>query len=253
MRYITTQQRGDGFGAVYHHIIYDILYANKQGDRYVFTPQVKYEHNYANEPDYVDRLNRYMGLEEFYPRPSEDVILENYDRETVYKYVETHYEELLLGDEFKKIQEAFFKGKENPFSESDLSVCVHIRRVNSHDNRLMGSETPLRYYEKAMEFIASKYMGTKHLKFHIFSQKSLLNEDLTQLERFNPEYHIDEDLLDSFTKLVYSDVLVTSWSCYSRTPAFLTRGLVVNNGVWIRSGTSPSPPWWVPFEVDNIF
>ena len=92
MRYVTTPQRGDGFGATFHHILYDIVYARKQGDIYVFTPQKKYEHNYTNEEGYEDKLNNYMGLKEYYPMPEGDIQLETYDRETVYKYVEANFE-----------------------------------------------------------------------------------------------------------------------------------------------------------------
>lgn len=253
MRYITTPQRGDGFGATFHHIIYDILYAKNNGDIYIFTPQMNYEHNYNNKDDFIERLNAYMGLAELYPKPEGEIHIESYKREDVYKFVENNFEKLFLTEEFEKIKTAFFKNKANPLNQNFFNICIHIRRPNSHDTSIFGSNTPLIYYERAMNYIKSYYTYEKPIKFHIISQGALLKEELNIFSEYNPEYHIDKEILESFTILVYSDVLVNSLSCFSRTASFLTKGKVINNLVWMLSGVSNSPPWWNPFYIETIF
>jgi hypothetical protein len=255
MRYVTTPQRGDGFGASFHHVLYDILYAEEKGDRYVLTPQKKYEHNYDKDSNFEARLTKYMGLEELYPMPQGEIKIETNLREEVYKYVEEHMDRLFESELFNRIRDAFFKDKKNPYDQSYYNVAIHIRRPNVDDNNcLFGSVTPNIWYRRVMEYIYMTYKGEKPLKFHIFSQSSLLELSGTkEFEDFNPEYHIDGQLEEGFTALCYADVLVKSLSCYSRTPALLTRGQVYTNGVWIKRGVSPSRRTWIPIIFQDIF
>ena len=206
MRYVTTPQRGDGFGATFHHYIYDILYAKAHGDQYVFTPQKAYEHNYKGDSNFVSNLNKYMGLAEVYPVPEGIVNLETNDREQVYKYIEEHLDEVFESEEFKKIQAAFFKDKKNPYDESYYNVAVHIRRINGHDTNSDFSKTPNIWYRKVMEYIASTYEGSKPIQFHIYSQRQLLELGTQEFDDLQPIYHIDEDLEESFTAICFGRV-----------------------------------------------
>lgn len=254
MRYVTTPQRGDGFGACFHHYIYDILYAAAHGDQYVFTPQIFFEHNYENDAEFNTRLNKYMGLEELYPKPEGDIVIETNLRETVYAYVEKHMDELFNSELFEKIRDAFFKGKENPYDQKYCNVAIHIRRPNHVDNFFDFSKTPNMWYRGVMEYIRANYKGEKPLKFHIYSQLSLIKMSGTvEFDEFNPVYHIDEEMTQSFTEICYADILVKSLSCFSRTPALLTRGQVFTNAIWIMRGLSPSLSKWIPINVNNIF
>jgi len=130
-------------------------------------------------------------------------------------------------NEFKDI---FYKYKElNYFKNNKINVAVHIRRPNKHDNRIQGTDTPDDYYLTIIKKIKEKYFDKK-LIFHIYSQCDL--ENFKIYENTNTILHIDENLLDTFKGMIFSDILVTSASSLSYSAALLSNGEIYYKQFW---------------------
>ena len=106
---------------------------------------------------------------------------------------------------------------------------MHIRRHNSRDTRIAGTDTPDSYYLNLINTIREKYID-KPLKFHIYSQG---NENNFNMYKNNDTvFHLNESVQDTFTGLVYGDILVMSRSSFSYIAALLSNGIIYYEKFW---------------------
>jgi hypothetical protein len=249
--YCTTGRRADGFGAHFQNILVDILYTyNTTTDhRYVFPNIASFEHNYANEPDFADRLVRYMNLREHFSMKSDSADTSaNIHHYSVsnYTYVENNLTQLLASPTMDLIKSLFYADKKTPYDTAYYNVAVHVRRHNKEDNRIDGTNTPDEYYLNVMKYIRANHGNTeKPLRFHIYSQcADSEGAEAAFKEKFmntDTEFHLNGDVIPTFHGMVFGDALVTSASSYSYCAAFLCNGVVYYKWFWHK----PSNNWIV--------
>ena len=230
--YCTNTMRNDGFGAIFQNIIYDILFTEYHENIFIYLPYESIDHNYNNDPKHTENLQKFMNLQDEYKIPDGfKGSVRRYSIRETYDFVESKFEELLNSNSFLKIKNAFFKGKHNPFDNNKdfLHVAVHIRRPNSRDDRTEGADTPNSYYLNIINHIRKTVSG-KPLKFHIFSQG-----DIQKFSDFFSEdtvFHLDEEIQDTFLKMVYADILVCSRSSFSYAAALLSDSIIYYEKFW---------------------
>ena len=150
------------------------------------------------------------------------------------KYViDKNVNEYATDDSLGQIKTMFWanKCKADVFSAypNRINVAVHVRRANTHDTRVEGTDTSDDFFLRAIQRVRDEH-HIKPLLFHIYSQGPIdmfscyLSEDTI--------LHIDEDLAPSFIAMVASDILVTSFSSLSYIAAFLNDGVVYYHPFW---------------------
>jgi len=234
--YWTTGRRADGFGAHFQNIIVDILYTyNATTDQFVFPNIASFEHNYANEPDFADRLVRYMNLRDHFSLKSGSDTSANIHQYSVsnYTYVENNLTQLLASPTMNLIKSLFYADKKTPYDTAFYNVAVHVRRHNKEDNRIDGTNTPDEYYLNVMKYIRASNTE-KPVRFHIYSQCGESDEAAFK-EKFmslDTEFHLNGDVIPTFHGMVFGDALVTSASSYSYCASFLCNGVIYYKRFW---------------------
>ena len=264
VHYCTTAPRTDGFGAQFQNIIADILYVynNTNNHRYVFPNIASFEHNYTNDPEFTERLVRYMNLRSHFPLPSnvssrevKHLSLHN----TTYPFVEANLGRLLKSQTMKDIKAMFYKGKNTPFDPHYYNVAVHVRRLNNVDTRIAGTETPHSYYVRLMNHIRATHGGAgtgtdtdtdkRPLRFHIYSQTTSTDTESVFKETYcgndDTELHLNGDVLPTFHGMVFADALICSASSFSYCAAFLSNGVVYYKRFWHQ----PADFWLIGDDV----
>jgi len=61
-QYYTVSKREDGFGAQYQYYIWQILYTELNGGKFVMPKIDKMEHNYNNDPSHLARIICFIEL-----------------------------------------------------------------------------------------------------------------------------------------------------------------------------------------------
>jgi hypothetical protein len=239
---ITNPLRSDGFGGQFQTIIYAMIYAELNNMPFRYTPFRKMEHNYDNDAEFLkdkEQLINFIGNFEV----NENLKLQSNNNLQFILFFEANFEKSMNSQSMKKIKEVFWsnKNKEDYFDAEKFNVAVHVRRPNSHDTRIYGSNTPDRVYLKTIDLIRNKYSSKKPL-FHIYSQG-----DIKTFEKIyaadDVVLHIDESIEQTFTSLVLADVLVTSSSSLSYTAGILSDGEVYYMPFW-----HPALPGWITIE-----
>jgi hypothetical protein len=232
MKYITSITRSDGFGAQFQNIIYDILFASANSYEYLYTPIKTMEHNYNNDDNFLQIIEDIMNIKNNYKLHdcNKDECDHIIQREITYEFVERDIDKYTNSDAMKRLREVFWQNKNKIyFNNQKTNVAVHIRRPNPHDNRTDGADTPDEYYKIVMDLV-KEHNKEKDLLFHIYSQGN--PEDFKIFENENTVLHINENLKDTFTGLVASDILVTSRSSLSYVAALLNENQVYYLKFW---------------------
>ena len=142
-----------------------------------------------------------------------------------------------------------------------INIAIHIRRMNDHDyNRapeakakgksimLAGMDVPNELYLNVIEQFSSRpEYKNSNVIFHIYSQgiQSEFEQVFTNITNnanglpISIILHINEKLEDTFTQLVFADVLVMAPSALS-----YTAGLLSNNAVYYINFCNPPLPSW---------
>lgn len=230
--YITNQERPDGFGAQFQYIVWSILYAECNGNRFVYRKIKEMAHNYEKKPNFVEDLEAFMGIRTHYPsletvEPGTEV--KEYRSDEFYKQIETNINMYHTSDAFQKVKKAFYEGKQSPFDPAFAHVAVHVRRPNSHDDRKEGTTTPDAYYLTCIQALRMSKTD-KPWRFHIYSQG-----DAAEFEVYKtPDtiLHLNEDIQPTFLGMVFADALITSGSSYSYMAALLSNGIVIYKNFW---------------------
>jgi hypothetical protein len=229
--FCTSDPRDDGFGAQFQNIVWDILYSENNGYKYVFVPPKKIDHNYTNDPNFVQRLINYMNVEERYSIKTipTDTPLHINLRSYLYEEIQNNMELYHSGSIFEDFQSNFYLNKENPYNSEYFHVAIHIRRSNKCDIGDWGTITPDTYYLKMINQVRNDFKD-KPLKFHIYSQGDEANFSLFVAP--DTVFHLNEDILDTFSGLIFADVLTTTTSSFSYIAALLSRGHIYHQSFW---------------------
>jgi hypothetical protein len=237
---VTNPFRADGFGAQFQSIIHTVIYAELNDKKFVYTPFRGMEHNYENEPDFLEKKERFINF------------IGNFEVNNVFsiqprltnemnKFFEDNLSRGANSCSLKRIKEVFRLNKDykNFFKNENLNIAVHVRRPNPHDTRPEGCDIPDKVYLKIIDYLRDIYAWRRPL-FHIYSQG-----DYKTFEGcFNASdmvCHINGSVEETFSSMVFADVLVTSASSLSYVAGMLSDGVVYYIPFW----HSPLPHWKV--------
>jgi len=235
----------EGFGEQYKNIIMYMIFCELKNFKFVYTPFSAVAHNYDNDPRFINDLENFIGLRES---------LEEYDPHThqlddVFVGDVLHYLHNNMGD-FEKSQSLKFIKKRFREKNPDLKpsdnfeIAIHLRRPNSHDTLShSGLFVSNDVYVSILKNLASIYPQKKII--HIHSQGNLcdfefffnikeIKESDTKLQ-----IHLNEELKQTFTSMVYSNILVVAPSALSYTAALLS-----SNKVFYLKHCNPALPSW---------
>jgi hypothetical protein len=232
-QYITNVRLSDGFGSQYQHIICCILIAYRYNNIYVHNPISIMEHNYDNDPKFLEKMENLMNVRPYFINKNDenikDIPLIDYSMNAKY-IVDGDVNGFATDESLAKIKEMFWANKDrNVFTNGKTNVAVHVRRPNSHDNRSKGCDTPDGFYLKAIERIREEH-ANKDLQFHIYSQGNIEQFECFLAE--DTELHINEDLSKTFIEMVAADMLVTSFSSLSYIAGYLSDGIIYYHNFW---------------------
>ena len=110
-----------------------------------------------------------------------------------------------------------------------FNIAVHIRRPNPDDNRIMGVDTPDKYYLDNMNNLRQKYKDKK-IMFLIYSQGELSN--FSKYIANDTILKINMNIFDTFTEMVGADALIMSRSSFSYSAAVLSDGDIYYQQFW---------------------
>lgn len=232
--YITNGQRKDGFGAQLLNLIWDIIFAEEYGNEFVYSDIDSIEHNYDNDPNYINKLIEYTNIKKHYLTFNKIKKLQPLYQHVHYAmrdFIEADIERYYTGESFKRFKKNFLENKINPYSPSFINVAVHIRRPNKVDPEgTKGTNLADGYYLQLINAIRAYSSKEKPFLFHIYSQGDLAK--FTEYKAPDVIFHLDTDLCDTFTGLVFGDILVTSASALSYCAALLSSGTVYYVKFW---------------------
>lgn len=264
--YYTVTKRSDGFGAQFQYYIWQLLYTELNGGKFVMPRIDSMEHNYDNDPNYIEKVKNFMNLENRYS--SFQAWIHKYqihylDTRLGYQFVENNIDYCLNSSIMKNIKSLFWnnKNKNSIYQIEDnienyYNIAVHIRRPNNHDSRDGDCVSiPINYYKEKIYEACEKYLFTfglkrkKPLRIFIYSQgdkshfKELLNNEYGEVI-----LKIDEDMFSSFLGLAASDVLIMSPSSFSYIAGFLCDGEIYYYPFW----HNPSSQWNTPINIEKV-
>jgi len=242
----------DGFGENFKLLIYSVMYAEFNQLGFVYSPFKEMEHNYDKDPNYlIDKetlINFIYNFPSISNRPQLSYrVLDTFE---LLRFYQTNIEWCSNSSSLTQIKHLFRLNKQTPFLTPDVkttNIAIHIRRMNSQDyNRtndksgvLAGMDVPFDLYLNTMnQFNAA----IPNAAFHIYSQGSAVEFEkvfITEANKSRVFLHINENIEDTFTQLVYADILVTSPSALSYSAALLS-----NNQVYYIEFCNPPLPTW---------
>jgi hypothetical protein len=226
----THETRIDGFGAQYQTIITTILYCYSKNIIYLYSPLQYVEHNYENDPNYIDKLEHFMNLKDNIQNRQDNTIELNFGKVNV--VFEQNMDDYCNSEAMQFIKDCFWKNKErNHFKNNKINIALHIRRENHVDNGLCGERgsTSNSYYLKIMNEIREAN-NEKQLQFHIYSQGGESN--FNDLKEIDVEFHLNEEITSTFIGLVAAEILIISPSSFSYSAALLRDGVVIYKNFW---------------------
>lgn len=234
---ITNPERGDGFGAQFQTTIFSVIFAELNGFDFVYTPFKNMEHNYDNDPQFIAKKEWLINFIDNFELNNGDAPRQ--DMGKMIQFFESHLTECAQSQSLKKIKEIFRKNKNvrNYFDKDHLNIVIHIRRPNSHDSRIDGTNTPDELFLNIIDQLRILY-SDKNPLFHLHSQGD--KENFKNYSAPDIVLHLNESTEDSFTEMVLADVLVTSRSSFSYTAGILSQGTVYYMPFW-----HPPLPGWI--------
>jgi hypothetical protein len=253
--YITHEPRGDGFGAQFQTIMFTVMFAEFQGFKYIYSPFKNMEHNYDNDPDFLEKKESLINFRTKEPQDPDDPwdTFTERDRSFPVGSKENPYilrlqssiaffngnpEKCLHSKSLQQIRERFNIGKDcQKYSDQ---IAVHVRRPNQHDNRIEGTNAPNTLFINAIKKIKNNHTD---LQVHIYSQGS--EESFTDYVEndSNTVLHLNESVEDTFTALALSPVVLISQSSFSYSAGFINTGTVYYFNFDDAVYQTPLPSW----------
>lgn len=229
---------GDGFGANFQMIIYSLFYAEKNKLNYVYNPFKNVDHNYDSDPDFIEKKEKLINFRNNYQIYNEND--KNIKELTVFEllsFFEKNIEKFPNCNSIKKIKKIFKENKVNNFDKNFVNIAIHIRRENKADKFKRGTNVPIEIYLQLIDHFSNKI---NNLRIHVYSQGDILDFSILNKNN-NVIFHLNENIEDTFTSMVFADILVTAPSAFS-----YTAGLISDNNVWyIEFCNRPLSNWTV--------
>jgi len=243
--FFTVAERTDGFGAQFQTMICCILIAEHYGNYYIHTPIKLMEHNYNNDPTFIEKVENYMNLKNNYNCLNNETNKYNIkiiNAIDIINKFESNINVYLHSQSLQKLKRCFWDNKNKYFfNNNKINVGVHIRVPNIHDYNNFEVElrlTPINYYFNIINQIKQKYFD-KELLFHIYSQNDI--SDYDKFDKTNIEFHLNENVFDTFTGLAAANILIMSKSSFSYSAAIISDGEIYYQPFW----HIPGPNWIV--------
>tara|TARA_B100001175_G_scaffold312698_1_gene319123 strand:- start:2210 stop:2968 length:759 start_codon:yes stop_codon:yes gene_type:complete len=229
MKYYTNPSSSDGFGAIYQLIIFYYLYIKINNLNYCYTPFKKMLHNYDNDENFENKLENLINFKNNFKINNNELDIEVINHRDVYKLIQSDIDLFTNNIHMEHIKNIFRENKNVDFFKNNkLNVAVHIRRPSPKDDtRIDGTDTPDRYFLDKIKHIRENY---NNLLFHIYSEgninnfKEYINNDVI--------LHINENIVDTFTGMVFADILIMSRSSFSYAAALISNGIIYYNPFW---------------------
>jgi hypothetical protein len=235
IKYCTNIKCHDGFGSQYQKILQTYIFCKIHNLNFVYEPLEFVEHNYDNDIEYNNKLEKLMNLKNNISNLTNDISIERLDYMTkVMPFFENNIDKCCKSEHMDFIKKCFWGNKDkssNFFNNNKFNVAIHIRRENHIDKGLAAGRvtTPNSYYLNIMNIIREKYKD-KEILFHIYSQGDLLNfRDFTNSDVY---FHINDDIIDNFICMVAADILVISPSSLSYVAALISDGEIYYKKFW---------------------
>ncbi len=235
---ITNPSQSDGFGSQFQTIIASVIYAELHNKRYVYTPFGLMEHNYTNDPYFIakkEELINFINNFETIDSNSHYSVTASVNYKA---FFDANVGICANSRALEKIKRIFRanKDKRNYFNDENLHIAIHVRRPNSHDNRIMGTNTSDTVFMNIINKLRMIYTAQNPL-FHLYSQGK--SENFSRFNAPDVILHLDESVEDTFCAMVFADILVTAASSFSYTAALLSEGIVYYLPFW----HAPLPQW----------
>ena len=229
--YYNIEEQYDGFGAQYQKIIQTYCFCKLNNMEYAYRPFRIVQHNYTNDGNYVNKLENLINLKSKLPNITPGMNICNIDYGHIRNIFEDDMDKYCNSDAMQFIKDCFWENKSRDFyKKNKINIAVHIRRPNSQDNRIEGTNTPDNYYLNVMNNIREKYKEHDNICFHIYSQGHIndfecyLNNDVI--------LHINEDIIPTFIGLVSAEILVMSASSFTYAVALISVGEIYYLPFW---------------------
>jgi hypothetical protein len=231
MQIVTNELRTDGFGAQFQSLLWSLLFAELTNKEFMYTDIQNIDlittHGNIKDTEHENTLDEvidYMAIKQNYPQNTSNNA-EILSIPNIISFIEKNIDSVIKNEHFLKYQSLFLKNKKSRFDSIHTHVAVHIRRLGNfeHENnrfRPLTHDTPNSYYFNIMNLIRSKHKN-KNLRFHIYSQGSL--DNFKDLQSNDTIFHLNEKVLDTFTDLLFADILITSVSSFSYMAAILSK------------------------------
>ena len=218
----------DGFGQNFLMIIYSLFYAEINKLTYIYNAFKKIEHNYDLDPDFIEKKENLINFKSHFKnyddREKNTIVLSVFQLLSCFeKNIDKFQDSLSL----KIVKQIFRENKSNPFDKNFTNVAIHIRRMNKDDkNRvnnkdntiLRGMDVPNEVYFQIIDYFTNQI---NNLIIHIYSQGDI--ENFSLFNKYNNViFHLNESIEDTFTAMVFADILVTAPSALSYTAALIS-------------------------------
>ena len=236
---ITNPKRDDGFGAQYQNVLFTALYSELTNNQFVYTPFEKMEHNYDEDPSFLDNKEAFINLKESKYKHNNEKNINTIDNSEIYNLVESNIDACLETDTLKYFRKRLTSY--NPYSKDILNIAVHIRIFNSHDSREYSKSDPSKC-EKAIKEIV-KTVNSTNYKIHIYSQGEERN--FHRFKTPNTIFHLNKSIEDTFSGFLHSDILLIASSSLSYTAGLLADS---NTNVYYFPFWHKCPENWIPIE-----
>ena len=234
--------RTDGFGAQFQTILWGYLYAKLTNNDFVYT-DICHIDLISNSGSIKDTENEntleevveYMGFNKYcINRATISDNVNILDGGETYKFIQSNMDAVFNSDIFKSYKTFFHADKINRFDQTYMNIAVHIRTLGNFERendrfRPGTHDVPYTYFLNCMNAIRKTH-ADKKLKFHIYSQgdESLFKEFVAD----DTILHLNEKVLDTFSDLVFADVLVTTRSSFSYLAALLSNNDIYYLEFW---------------------
>jgi len=229
----SVEERTDGFGAQFQTLLCGIVVIENAGFVYNHIPVKSMEHNYSNDAGFLKKAELCMNIKKNYlhQKIAEKntiklgKIIENF-QENIDNYMQSN--------SMKNLKYFFRENKKNP-NDGFFTIAVHIRTCNN-SNDIAHAVCQSRHdadHTKTYADIFDKFRTLyprKNLKFIVISQGEV--DDFSGYVADDVELHLNGDQYESFTEMVFSDVLVMAKSSFSYCAGLLSDADVYYFSFW---------------------
>jgi hypothetical protein len=109
----------EGFGEQYKLLIYYMVFAELNQSPFLYSPFREVAHNYDNDPEFINRLEKIVGLKDVIPNyTDEDLDEKSINVTDVFHFLHKNMEKFQASQSLKTIKNAFYKYKKSPYEEN---------------------------------------------------------------------------------------------------------------------------------------